>query len=62
MKQNQHIAEAATRKLLVTLGAAVALGALMLLPVAVRAQDDQVGTNAPHQERNPSAHPELWSR
>ncbi len=47
--------------MLLVLGAAAAVGASMLLPVVLRAQDDQPGTGAPHQERNPSQHPELFS-
>ena len=67
MTQQEHIAKAATYKLLATLGAAAVLGALMLLPAAVRAQQPRVpettppGLNAPHQERNPSQHPELFT-
>ena len=59
--------QAAKRQLLLTLAAALALGALMLLPALAKAEDaDQmIGTNAPHQERSASAaapRPALGSR
>ena len=59
--QNQKFNTTTTHRLFLALGAAATLAAVAL-PTAARANDDKwPGLNAPHQERNPSASPELFA-
>ena len=71
MQTNHHhpvttvvtVAISSRRRRFAAPGAAAALAltaAVATLPASASAQDDRTGTNAPHQERHPSAHPELF--